>query len=138
MRSELRERGPAGLLQVWKDADEIPARAKRDAAWGRKYETRFLANRPRDLQWALDAILGMDNLTDRLAALRVPVLAVVGERDAPLRASVADYAPRIPACEIVVVAGVSHCPNVDAPEEFNRVLIRFLDRSRSNENGSPG
>ena len=130
MRRQLTAEGPSGLLEVFRQAGEVPARAASHPDWGSAYRARFLANRTQDLLWALDAVLSMTDLTDQLAGLRTPTLAMVGEHDLPLRASVASYAQQIPNCDVAVTPGVKHCPNVDAPEAFNATLLAFLRRHR--------
>lgn len=57
----------------------------------------------------------------------VPVLLVTGAKD-PLREL--DFGPRlqaqIPGSRLHVVEHAGHCPQIDAPAEFNRVVIAFL------------
>jgi pimeloyl-ACP methyl ester carboxylesterase len=61
--------------------------------------------------------------------IKVPILIVAGDKD-NLRAP--GYAPelqaKIPGAELHVVRDAGHCPNIDAPDEFNRVVTDFLSR----------
>jgi pimeloyl-ACP methyl ester carboxylesterase len=63
----------------------------------------------------------------RLRALTVPRMLVVGEDDVPAVLAVAErVAAEVPGVPVVRVAGGAHLINRDVPEEFNRVLLRFL------------
>jgi pimeloyl-ACP methyl ester carboxylesterase len=68
-------------------------------------------------------------LEDRLARLSVPTLLVVGEHDEPCR-RVHDFMARtIPGARQVVLRGIGHLSNLEAPHEFNAAVKRFLARS---------
>lgn len=67
----------------------------------------------------------------RLGELDVPTLIVVGDRDAASVRLFADStAQAIRGAERVVMEGTDHLPQMERPEEFNRVLIDFLRRAR--------
>lgn len=67
----------------------------------------------------------------RLAELAIPVLAVVGERDAQSTHVLADtFAARVPNGEKVVIADAGHLPSVDQPAAFDRQVLRFLRQRR--------
>lgn len=118
--------GLEGLLRTFEAAGEVPVRAMVDPVWGNAYRRRFLSNRPGALLDALRAIVQMPHLCEDLSTLTTPTLVVVGEHDGPVRQSVVRYAPLIRNCAVVVVPNVQHCPNVDAPEFFNQILVEFL------------
>ena len=66
---------------------------------------------------------------DRLSELEVPMLVVVGELDVPGILAIADLLVAAdPNADLVVVPGVAHMVNLEKPEEFNRILLDFLDR----------
>jgi len=58
----------------------------------------------------------MPPLWDRLGELAMPVTLVVGERDAKFRALAERMGDRLPAGEIIVVAGAGHAVALEAPE----------------------
>jgi len=96
----------------------------------------------RDLVWEMnlialqnEAALGEARPADppaveRLAEIRVPLLVVGGERDRPEVKARADLLARsIPHAQKVMVGGTAHVPNMEKPEEFNRVVLEFLDEA---------
>jgi len=69
------------------------------------------------------------NVTDRLGAIRCPVLVIVGEEDpgTPVEMARAIHAA-LPSAELAILRSASHLSNMEQPEEFNRVLLGFLDK----------
>lgn len=64
---------------------------------------------------------------DRLDEIKVPTLVIVGELDALGMLDIANtLANRIQGAKKLVMAGVAHLPNVEAPEEFNKIVLDFL------------
>lgn len=74
------------------------------------------------------AIKSLD-LTDRLPAITIPTLIVVGEDDpgTPVAASRAIH-ERIARSELVVLKSASHLSNIEQPETFTKALLDFLGR----------
>ena len=66
---------------------------------------------------------------DRLDSLDLPMLVVVGELDMPGIHEIADLLiDANPHAERVVVSDGAHMVNLEKPEEFNRVLVEYLER----------
>lgn len=64
-----------------------------------------------------------------LRALRPPALVVAGDRDAYSTKEVtAQLVAALPAPEVLILPGVGHFPNLEAPHEFNRALRAFAGR----------
>jgi pimeloyl-ACP methyl ester carboxylesterase len=64
---------------------------------------------------------------NRLAEVKVPTLVVVGEEDAPETIEIANALEQgIAGAKKVVIPGTAHHPNMEKPEEFNRVVLDFL------------
>lgn len=64
----------------------------------------------------------------RLTRIEAPTLIIVGGNDnAATTASADRLASSIKGAQKVVIAGAGHMVNIDAPAEFNRALIAFLD-----------
>ncbi len=63
----------------------------------------------------------------RLGSLTLPTLVIVGSGDeAAVQAMADDIANGIPGARKVVMEGLGHVPNMDEPEEFNRIILEFL------------
>ncbi len=65
---------------------------------------------------------------DRLAEITAPTLVVIGDEDRvtpPVLSE--DIAARIPGARLVRIAGAGHISNIERPEEFNRVVLEFLN-----------
>jgi 3-oxoadipate enol-lactonase len=64
----------------------------------------------------------------RLALINAPTLIIVGGNDNPATAASADrLASSIRGAQKVVIGGAGHMVNMDAPAEFNRAVVAFLD-----------
>jgi pimeloyl-ACP methyl ester carboxylesterase len=64
---------------------------------------------------------------NRLDAIHAPTLVVVGDRDLPDIHSIADaLAAGIRGADLVAMLGVGHLANMEAPAEFNDLLLNFL------------
>jgi pimeloyl-ACP methyl ester carboxylesterase len=67
------------------------------------------------------------DLRDMLGDISVPTLLLWGEQDVRAPRDVADELhARIPGAELVVLTGVGHMSNVEAPDRFNAAVRRFL------------
>lgn len=65
---------------------------------------------------------------NRLSEVNVPTLIVVGDEDWPRILDMADKLERgIAHAKKVVIAGAAHHPNMEKPEEFNRIVLDFLN-----------
>jgi 3-oxoadipate enol-lactonase len=86
------------------------------------------ATEPTGYIGCIRAIKGLD-LTDRLAAIRVPTLIMVGEEDpaSPVASSQAIH-ERIQGSELVMLKAAAHLSNMEQPEAFNRAVMAFLQR----------
>jgi pimeloyl-ACP methyl ester carboxylesterase len=67
--------------------------------------------------------------SQRLAEVRVPTLVVTGDEDVDDILVMGDRLARdIPGAERATIAGAAHLPNLEQPEEFDRVVLDFLAR----------
>lgn len=67
---------------------------------------------------------------DRLSEIRAPTLVLVGDQDsAHVRATVEKFASEIAGARTLVIEGAGHLLNIDAPNEFNDAVLRFLASS---------
>ena len=83
---------------------------------------------PRGYAGCCHAIRALD-LTDRLGAIRLPTLIIVGAQDVgtPVAASQAIH-ERIRGSELVILDPASHLSNLEQPESFTQALESFLGR----------
>jgi pimeloyl-ACP methyl ester carboxylesterase len=66
--------------------------------------------------------------SQRLAEIRVPTLLVVGAEDMPyMHATIDRLAAEIVGAKKVVILDAAHHPNAEQPDEFNRMVLEFLD-----------
>ena len=62
--------------------------------------------------------------------IRVPTLIIAGEEDTVYPPELArGMARRIPGAELATMKGAGHLANLEHPEEFNRILLDFLQRT---------
>jgi pimeloyl-ACP methyl ester carboxylesterase len=62
-----------------------------------------------------------------LAAIAVPTLMIVGERDLPdFQAIALRVAQSMPNVQLRSIAGAGHMSNMEAPQEFNRLVLEHL------------
>ena len=65
---------------------------------------------------------------DRLSDLTIPVLIIVGAHDTPYILAAADYmVERIPSAQKVIIEDAAHLANMDQPQEFQAIVINFLE-----------
>jgi 3-oxoadipate enol-lactonase len=75
-----------------------------------------------------EATLDFD-VSDRLSRVRTPVLVIAGEQDPLFPPSwVETVAALIPGALFEVVSEAQHLPNLERPDQFNALLVAFLDQ----------
>jgi pimeloyl-ACP methyl ester carboxylesterase len=64
---------------------------------------------------------------ERLSEIRAPTLAIVGAADNAFIHQIADMiAAQVPNAHRVVIDDAGHHPNMEHPQEFNRIVLKFL------------
>ena len=83
---------------------------------------------PRGYAGCCHAISALD-LTDRLSAIKLPTLVVVGEDDqgTPVAASQAIQS-KIAGSQLEILKSAAHLSNMEQPEAFTRALMGFLNK----------
>ena len=67
--------------------------------------------------------------SQRLGDIAVPTLVVTGDEDVEDILVIAERLARdIPDAERAQIAGAAHLPNLERPEEFDRIVLDFLER----------
>jgi len=65
---------------------------------------------------------------DRLTALDIPVLVIVGAHDTPYMLAAADYMiEKLQSARKVIIEDAAHLPNMDQPHEFQGIVKAFLE-----------
>jgi len=73
----------------------------------------------------------LESIREGLGTIRTPTLVIWGRQDRILPASQAfDAAARIPGARLHVFEHCGHMPNVEYPEEFNRLVLEFLGKGQ--------
>jgi 3-oxoadipate enol-lactonase len=63
----------------------------------------------------------------RLGEIHVPTLIIIGDQDiSPVQKTVDRLAAEIPGARKAVIHGAAHVPNMERPDEFNRIVLEFL------------
>ena len=90
--------------------------------------TRIRTTNPHGYAGCCAAIATLD-LTDKISAVKVPTLIVVGEEDlgTPVAASRAIQG-QIAGSQLEIIKSAAHLSNLEQPEEFTRIITSFLAR----------
>lgn len=138
-----------GQPQVWHDR----ARGVREEGmeWLRepsagKWFTEGFADKDAEAQALLDALVESDpdgyaaacdavsrfDVTDRLGEIAVPTVVIAGAADSSTPPAVVEIlAQGIPHAEYYVVDSAAHLGNLEAPQEFSRIIRSFLQSETS-------
>lgn len=93
----------------------------------RRFAEKWATNHRPSYLASFEAVIRF-NVLDRLAELSMPVLYLAAELDYTPFGRKQDWARQSPGGEAVVVPGTRHALPREAPEKFNAVLDRFLNR----------
>ncbi len=90
--------------------------------------TRIRTTSPRGYAGCCAAIAQLD-LTDKISAIKLPTLIVVGEEDqgTPVAASQAIHG-KIAGSQLEIIKSAAHLSNLEQPEAFTRIITSFLAR----------
>lgn len=141
-------RYPAAAAPVWQDRIRTVAAEGMEPlvepTLGRWFTAPFRARRP-DLMAQVGAMIRdtpgqgyigcchaipQIDVTNRLGAVACPALVIVGEEDPGTPVEMArDIHAALPSAELAILRSASHLSNLEQPDEFNRVLLRFLDKA---------
>lgn len=86
----------------------------------------FLASDPAVIIAACEALAALD-LRSALAGVTIPVLAVVGELDEATPPAMArEVVAGLPNAELIILDGLAHVPQLQAPQRFLDAVVPFL------------
>jgi 3-oxoadipate enol-lactonase len=110
--------------RAWTDG---PQRAPEDVDPEVREKVRMMARN--GLEHAMEGRMIDPPAIERLDELELPMLMVVGELDMPGILEIADMVVAAnPNAELVRIPDVAHMVNLEAPEEFNELLLGYLSR----------
>ena len=67
---------------------------------------------------------------ERLEEIQMPTLVIVGDQDLPDMQAIAGLlAKRIPNARKVIMPDAAHLPSMEKPEQFNKIVLDFLEDS---------
>jgi pimeloyl-ACP methyl ester carboxylesterase len=76
--------------------------------------------------WGSRTVAKWQPVTPRLPEIKVPTIIFWGEEDKRFETAVKTMEQEIPGAVLTTVKGVGHSPHQDAPDIFNRELLKFL------------
>jgi 3-oxoadipate enol-lactonase len=118
----------AGLIDNWANDKYVLAP---DHPAARKKLHDLLTANPQDLTHR-DLARDMPSALPRLHEIRVPTLILVGDADIPdVHAHAGVIESGIPNSRRVVIRDAGHLMYLEKPEEFSRVVTRFLQENRN-------
>jgi 3-oxoadipate enol-lactonase len=118
----------AGLIDNWSNDKYVLAP---DHAAARKKLHDLLTASPQDLTHQ-DLARDTPSALPRLHEIRVPTLILVGDADIPdVHAHAGVIETGIPNSRRVVISDAGHLMYLELPEEFSRVVIRFLEENKT-------
>lgn len=113
------------MMRMWVDG---PRRQPRDVDSSVRTHVRQMLhdNRPAGLAEGTPVRLDPP-ARGRLAEIHAPTLVIVGDLDVPTILENGDILTAgIAGARKIVMRGVAHAPNLERPEEFNRIVLDFL------------
>lgn len=73
------------------------------------------------------------DVSERLQEISIPTFALVGEDDNVITPTIVkNYVQNIPHADLAVVRSADHVPMIEQPEEFNRLLFKFITWVQNN------
>jgi len=97
----------------------------------REEVAKMIAGTRKDIYLQSAEATSMLNYTDLLPKIKVPTLIIVGDLDIVTSVDSAEILNKdIPGSVLKTMRGIGHLPNMENPEEFNNILIEFLNKSK--------
>ncbi|MBL0344029.1 alpha/beta hydrolase [Candidatus Villigracilis affinis] len=115
-------------LQIWVDGPQRTAEQVNPNVRELAREmNRIALQTPEDLGNEIPLVPAAVN---RLSEINVPALVITGDLDTPRTLAGADFlAQNIPGAKKATMNGVAHLPNMELPEEFNQLVLSFLEQT---------
>jgi 3-oxoadipate enol-lactonase len=107
-----------------------PGRELEDVDAGVRARVAEMQRRAFELQASIedDEELLVEDVADRLGEIQAPTLVLVGDEDVPDIQAIADRLAReIHGARLERIANTAHVPSMERPEEFDRLVLGFLE-----------
>lgn len=125
----------APVLAARRESDPVAMASRRRIeamrpGWAEKGDRRLLSCS--DAMWLSLAprFLSWPETAGPMGSVSIPTLVVCGSDDATMRPDCERLAAAVPGSRLVVVDGVGHSPQLEAPEAFWAEVSRFLESTR--------
>lgn len=124
----IEEGGTRAFVEAWEALPMWASQARLDPTLRARQRQRREANDPRSLAAALRGLGtgALPSLWDRLPALGVPTLLLVGAEDARFVDIARRAAARMPDARVVVVDGCGHTVHLEEPAAWLAAVLPFL------------
>lgn len=127
MSAAAKEKGLGAIADVAMRRLFAPEFQAQNPALIAQRKERFLAVDAATFHGACDALATLD-VRDKLAAVQVPVLVLVGAQDEATPPPMArELAAGLPDAKLVELPGLAHVPQLQAPEVFLQAIRPFID-----------
>ena len=127
--AQVREQGPSAVTESMYPKLLAPSTYSEQPAVAAELQAIMKDASSRGTVAALGAMRDRPDSTPLLSNLDVPVLILHGQEDQVIPSGEAEaMANAIPNSELHLIAKVGHLPNLERPEEFNRLVGDFLNR----------
>lgn len=129
MSAAAREKGLGAIADVAMRRLFAPEFQQQNPELTQERKKRFLAVDPETFHGACDALATLD-IRDKLAAVKVPVLVLVGAQDEATPPPMSrELAAALPDARLVELPGCAHVPQLQAPGEFMAAIRPFIDEA---------
>lgn len=91
-------------------------------SWATNHKPSYMAAFNAGIGWTVH---------DKLSKIKVPVLVIAADEDYTPVSMKEEYTAKLPSGQLVVINDSRHATPVEKPEEFNRVLLGFLEEISS-------
>lgn len=129
MSSTAREKGLGAIADVAMRRLFAPEFQERNPELTEERKKRFLAVDPETFHGACNALATLD-IRDKLSAVTVPVLVLVGAQDEATPPPMSrELASALPDARLVELPGCAHVPQLQAPDQFMAAVRPFIDQT---------
>jgi len=123
--ARVREGGP---LAQWQTMRDYAIGAGADSAAAKRLDDSIANLDAEGVIQELVAMIGREDTTDVVRALRCPFLAIAGEHDQGVIAASKKLVELAPDGELVIVPRANHLVSFQRPDVVNPILLGFLER----------